>query len=37
MTSVFYGHYENQFVVAQNELAYIRGPVRGKFRQATWP
>ena len=23
MTWVFYGHYENQFVVAQNELAYI--------------
>ena len=22
MTWVFYGHYENQFVVAQNELAY---------------
>ena len=23
MTWVFYGHYKNQFVVAQNELAYI--------------
>ena len=23
MTWVFYGHYENQFVVAQNELVYI--------------
>ena len=23
MTWVFYGHYENQFVVAQSELTYI--------------
>ena len=23
MTWVFYGHYENQFVVVQNELTYI--------------
>ena len=34
MTWVFYGHYENQFVVAQNELAYLANSALSSLRTA---